>query len=102
MCDRERLIELICACGDDALNKHIPLTADKMADYLIANGVTVQKHGRWISEKCNHKPYRIKNPEKWVIYKCSACGYSNGRKQTNFCPNCGVYMKGDADAEKEN
>lgn len=54
------------------------------------------RHGRWISEKCNHKPYRIKNPEKWVIYKCSECGYSNGRKQSNYCPHCGAKMDGEA------
>ena len=50
-------------------------------------------HGRWDTEKCNHKPHRIKNPEKWVIYKCSVCGYSNGRKQSNYCPNCGADMR---------
>ena len=54
-------------------------------------------HGRWNTEKCNHKPHRIKNPEKWVIYKCSVCGYSNGRKQSNYCPNCGAKMDGDGD-----
>ena len=52
-------------------------------------------HGRWGTEKCNHKPHRIKNPEKWVIYKCSVCCYSNGRKQSNYCPNCGAKMDGE-------
>ena len=52
-------------------------------------------HGRWGTEKCNHKPHRIKNPEKWVIYKCSVCCYSNGRKQSNYCPNCGARMDGE-------
>lgn len=54
--------------------------------------VDVNKCGKWVSEKCNHKPYRIKNPEKWVIYKCSICGYGNGRKQSNYCPDCGAKM----------
>lgn len=58
-----------------------------------------ERDGRWISEKCNHKPCRIKNPEKWVTYKCSVCGYSNGRKQSNYCPNCGNHM--DKEAEHE-
>ena len=49
-------------------------------------------HGRWISERCNHVPHRLKNPEKWVIHKCSLCGYSNGRKQSKYCPECGVKM----------
>lgn len=55
-------------------------------------------HGRWVvGGACNHVPHRIKNPEKWVVYKCSACGYSNGRKQSNYCPNCGAAMDGDGD-----
>ena len=52
-------------------------------------------HGRWITEKCNHVRWRLKNPEKWVIHKCSVCGYSNGRKSSNYCPNCGAKMDGD-------
>ena len=52
-------------------------------------------HGRWIGERCAHKPHRIKNPEKWLVFKCSVCGYSNGRKQSNYCPNCGAKMDGD-------
>ena len=52
-------------------------------------------HGRWITEKCDHVPWRIKNPEKWVIHKCSVCGYSNGRKHSNYCPNCGAKMDGE-------
>ena len=52
-----------------------------------------EKHGRWIvGGACNHVPYRIKNPEKWVTYACSQCGYSNGRKQSNYCTNCGAIM----------
>ena len=52
------------------------------------------KHGKWVvGEKCNHVPYRIKNPKKWVIYKCSICEYSNGRSQSNYCPCCGAKME---------
>ena len=54
----------------------------------------VREKGEWVAgERCNHKPCRIKNPEKWVIYKCSVCGYSNGRKRNDFCPNCGADMR---------
>ena len=55
------------------------------------------RHGRWVGEKCKHKPCRIKNPEKWLTYKCSVCGYSNGRKQSNYCPKCGAKMDGGTD-----
>lgn len=67
----------------------------------IENAPTIEaepvRHGRWVAERCNHKPSRCKNPEKWVKYKCSECGYSNGRKRGNFCPNCGAKMDGGAD-----
>ena len=56
----------------------------------------VVTHAQWIvAKKCNHVPYRIKKPEKWVTYACSECGYSNGRKQSNYCPSCGAKMDGD-------
>lgn len=54
-------------------------------------------HGRWLDNgMCNHKPSRFRNPDKWTVYKCSECGYSNGRrKNANYCPNCGAKMDGD-------
>lgn len=53
-------------------------------------------HGRWLDNgMCNHKPSRFRNPDKWTIYKCSECRYSNGRrKNANYCPNCGAKMDG--------
>lgn len=69
----------------DTVLKEIP-TAD----------VAPVKHGEWVkSKKCEHKPYRIKNPDKWFTYKCSECYYENGRsKKANYCPNCGAKMDG--------
>ena len=29
-------------------------------------------------------------------FECSECGYGNGRKKSNFCPNCGADMRGGA------
>lgn len=54
-------------------------------------------HGRWlVSGMCDHKQARFRNPDKWTIYKCSECGYGNGRrKNANYCPNCGADMRGD-------
>lgn len=77
--------------------KHFKEFIKVLMETVVDNEPTVDpvKHGKWISEKCNHKPYRIKNPEKWVIYKCSICGYSNGRKQSNYCPECGSKMDGE-------
>jgi rubrerythrin len=56
-------------------------------------------HGRWVgSGQWNHKPYRMKNKEKWQTYLCSECGHSNGRRfNDKYCPNCGAKMDGDGD-----
>ena len=78
--------------GQEVLDIHIP--------HIVANIPTVDAvevvHGRWLSNgMCNHKPSRFRNPDKWTIYKCSECGYSNGRKfNANYCPNCGAKMDG--------
>ncbi len=54
------------------------------------------KHGEWQEcGQCNHVHYRYRNPDKWKKYKCSECGYGNGRYyKANYCPNCGAKMDG--------
>lgn len=44
MTEREKLIRLIEECGDIVLSQHIPLTADKIADYLISHGVKLKSN----------------------------------------------------------
>ncbi len=39
--------------------------------------------GEWI----DYRPYNI------PLFDCSICGY-HVKKMSNFCPNCGVRMKG--------
>lgn len=47
--------------------------------------------GEWKeSGNCDHKPYRMKNPEKWRKFSCAECGYSSGRSTKDFCPSCGT------------
>lgn len=50
----------------------------------IKRGVeyVVREKGEWeVGGHCSHKPCRIRNADKWTIYRCSRCGYSNGRKR---------------------
>lgn len=49
-------------------------------------------HGRWITTvyTTTSKRGRIISSKK---FECSKCGYSNGRKQSNYCPNCGADMR---------
>ena len=56
-------------------------TIERIADYLIANGVIVQKQGEW-EEK-----------EHGEFYSCSCCNYTTDFRLTNYCPNCGAEMR---------
>lgn len=83
MTQREKLIELL----DMNYGYIAEMQADSLADYLIANGVTIDAvpvvHGRWIYDH-------------WCEFKCSNCGYWLDSKpykgRENYCPNCGVKM----------
>ena len=34
-----------------------------------------------------------RHPDKWIVYKCSNCGMTNGRRcRDNYCRNCGATM----------
>ena len=56
---------------------------------IIANGIPYEERpqGEWIMDN-----EHTKNPLLW--YKCNLCGVYHS--PTNFCPNCGAKMKGDA------
>ena len=79
---REKLVELL---APTSLNFE---EATYLADYLVANGVTVQAEA-----KLYWKPV---NPGEWNL-TCSACDSHLGCKENaNFCPECGarfVYPK---------
>lgn len=98
MSDREKLIELMCdgtlkteICTTDT---HLECETCKgdcgyctiLADHLISNGVTVQKHGRW--------------EESWSLedcfWVCSSCHFPSEALAApyiyNYCPNCGAKM----------
>ena len=112
MADREKLVELL----DDMQRSGTgyfgnAIENKKIADYLIANGVTVQEYGEWV----HPKEYVVSND-----FLCSKCGHreasyypinprpgggciadENGNfyypPKLNYCPNCGVKMDGGDD-----
>ena len=72
MTDKERLAELIGECKWWCVLEDI-------ADYLIANGVVVQKQGHYITDELGD-------------VSCSVCGEKNLNITQNYCPNCGAKM----------
>ena len=53
------------------------------ADHLLANGMTIQKHGQWICQNFGR-----------TRFKCSVCQAENYDMCYNHCPNCGAKMEG--------
>lgn len=91
---KEKLVELL----DGMFNGECCIDKTEAADFLIANGMTVARHGQWI--------YNIESGE----YVCSACGknalsfkidtlYGVDLYETcltDYCPNCGARMDEEA------
>lgn len=91
MSNREKLIELIggthyglshqATIGE---NFQLGFIA-KIADHLLANGVTVPKRGRWITHSSGHGS----NATNWA--ECSECRVC-GSPQWKVCPVCETKM----------
>jgi DNA-directed RNA polymerase subunit RPC12/RpoP len=78
---KENLVELLCEA------QHI-VTSTNKAEYLIANGVTVQEFGHWEDDhgdyvcSCCHTAFT--DDLVWLVRGES--------KEPNYCPNCGAKM----------
>lgn len=88
MSDREKLIELLDNISASAYlfvgkHKYKEVFADEIADYLIENGVTFQKIGKWIKDDDLDSEYY-----GWF---CSECG-TYRLERTTCCPYCGAKM----------
>lgn len=107
---REKLVELLephmsgLACeyesGSCELTSCRSCNAKNIADHLIANGVTVQECGHWVSYQSD-EPYGCQDEKEW--YRCSKCEKDTyGRCYEDkwysapilsaYCPHCGAKM----------
>ena len=87
MNDRKRLIDILYEGFYISPENDIKGTAQKAADYLIANGVTVQKHGRW----------KFVDDYTGRCTKCHEESIIDWEYEYKFCPECGAIMDGEAD-----
>lgn len=84
MNDRERLIELLLDFEGE-FNSFV-FDRERLADYLIAHDVIIQKHGRW---------------DGGELGDCTYCGHEgcasdiwNGG-EIMYCPHCGARLDAD-------
>ena len=98
---REKLIELLNeAFFDYNHGKGDSYIPKNFADHLVANGVTVQECGYWVSYQSDES-YGSMDDKEW--YRCSKCrGDAYGRCYEDkwysapilsaYCPHCGAKM----------
>ena len=100
MNDREIIIGMV----DEIVEEHIEsgkrITPVFIADYLIANGVTIQKQGRW--EEWWPGISLIMTGEE-MLYRCSVCDAKYATVENKrYCPNCGARMDLEVDNAETN
>ena len=94
---REKLVELIKdgirkglrSKGDDRLD----YSFEDVADHLIANGVTVQKCGYWVSlTDCANAGVYCSVCHKKVYKEDYAWCNRKNKLRSDYCPHCGAKM----------
>ena len=66
---------------------------EKIADHLIANGVTVQECGHWVSlTDCSNAGVYCSVCNKKVYMEDYAWCNRKNKLRSNYCPNCGAKM----------
>lgn len=94
---REKLIELIVWI-EDQMTRAYPYTTDQFriettVDHLIANGVTVQECGYWVSlTNCANAGVYCSVCHKKVYKEDYAWCNRKNKLRSDYCPHCGAKM----------
>ena len=91
---REKLFTLFQDCNNPSW-KWFPNNAEmlKLIDYLIANGVTVQECGHWISlTECANAGVYCSVCHKKVYKEDYAWCNRKNKLRSDYCPHCGAKM----------
>ena len=95
---REKLVELIekasYECDEGTRDLYdMREVADGIADFLIANGVTVQEHGYWVSlTDCANAGVYCSVCHKKVYKEDYAWCNRKNKLRSDYCPHCGAKM----------
>ena len=84
---REKLVELFCKMISPTI------TVGEQADFLIANGVTAQGCGHWISlTDCANAGVYCSVCHKKVYKEDYAYCSRKNKLRSSYCPHCGAKM----------
>ena len=84
---REKLIKLLAPTSLEFEE------AEYLADYLVKNGVTVQKFGHWVSlTDCANEGVYCSVCHKKVYKEDYAWCNRKNKLRSNYCPHCGAKM----------
>lgn len=94
MTEREKLIGILATATTEGLSRKSRVETEKLADYLVSEGVKVRDIAEWETERdlvrCS-----ICHLEAPVYTVRQAFGTTiMRRRRTSFCPNCGAKMIG--------
>lgn len=89
---REKLVELLTGFyGCDPMYYDVDVLA--IADYLVANGVTVQECGYWVSlTDCANAGVYCSVCHKKVYKEDYAWCNRKNKLRSDYCPHCGAKM----------
>lgn len=98
--EREALLCMVQPDDPSDENAAITIaTAKKLIRNIVsrtpAANVAPVRHGRWVQVIC-HEEFEDGFVDR-VKECCSVCHAPNGRKTTNYCPDCGAKMDGGVD-----
>ena len=86
---KEKLVELL----DGMFNGEYCIDKTEAADFLIANGVTVQECGYWASlTDCANAGVYCSVCHKKVYKEDYAWCNKKNKLRSNYCPHCGAKM----------
>ena len=90
---REKLVELL-QDENNPVWRWFPnnMAMMQLADYLISNGVTVQKHGYWETVVEVKDNTVCGNGVKIEYKRCSCCKNPSNFFEDDFCGNCGAKL----------
>jgi len=64
------------------------MTITEFVEDVLPLVIPTRKRGKWVKTGQS-----FIDPNKFLCYSCSECGFDVGKVKTRFCPNCGAEIK---------